>query len=136
MGITSFWIKNYQSVIDNGRTDAVLMDLPPGKNGDDYGATALEFAVMALTGCVTTIFMVVAKAMHIEDKIESLKAVVDYQHPDGAPTITVANIKVTVKSPLDEKKLSKCLDKTLDICPVGKLFEQAGVKMDHVLIKG
>ncbi len=132
---TSTWIKNFQSVVDNGRMDAVVMDLPPAKNGEDSGATALEFSVMALAGCVTTIFMVVAKAMRIDKEIQSLKAEVDYNKPDDAPTVTTADILVTIGSELSEEKLTKCLNRTLDLCPVGKLFEQAGVKMDHKLVK-
>ncbi len=131
---TSIWIKNFQSVVDNGRTDAVVMDLPPAKNGEDSGATALEFSVMALAGCITTIFMVVAKAMHINDAIKVLKAEIIYDKPEDAPTITKADILVTIKSELNEERLSKCLERTFDMCPVGKLFEQAGVKMEHKLI--
>jgi uncharacterized OsmC-like protein len=134
MSITSTWIKNYQSVVDNGREDAVVMDLPAVKNGQNSGATALEVSVMALAGCLTTIFMVVATSMRINTKIESLRAIVDYHHPQDAPTITEVEIDLHVKSSLDEKTIQKCLTRTLDVCPVGKLFEQAKINMTHKLI--
>jgi putative redox protein len=132
MKVTSEWVKNYQSVVDNGRTDSVVMDLPLTKEGDDTGATALEFSVMALAGCITTIFAVVAKAMRLD--YERLKAVIDANKPDEAPTVTNANIILTIKTNVSKDKVEKCFKRTLDMCPVGKLFEQAGVDLTHEII--
>lgn len=40
----------YQSVVDNDRHHGVVLDLPGAKGGDDLDPTALELAVMALSG--------------------------------------------------------------------------------------
>jgi len=128
MLVTSKWVKNHQSVVDNGRTDAVVMDLPPDKGGEDYAATALEFAVMALAGCITTIFSLVAKNSKV--KLEYLEAIVETEKPDEAITITEANINLNVKSDAPEDKINKILRITLKQCPVESLFRQAKVKME------
>jgi len=61
MKITSRHVAGcYQSVVDNGRNHGVVMDLPEKKSGDNVGATALEMAGMALAGCISTIWAVVA----------------------------------------------------------------------------
>jgi uncharacterized OsmC-like protein len=132
MQITSQWIKNHQSIVDNGRKDAVIMDLPTEKGGDDFAATAMEFAVMGLVGCITIIFSVVAKNSKV--KLERLTAVVDAEKPNDAPMITEANITLTVKADVPEKKIRKVHEITLKQCPVEALFRQANVKMDIKLI--
>jgi uncharacterized OsmC-like protein len=128
MLVTSKWIKNHQSAVNNGRSDAVIMDLPPEKGGDDYAATALEYAVMALAGCITTIFSVVAKNSHVE--IADLEAIVDAKKPDGASTITEAKITINVNANAPEEKLKRILRITLKQCPVETLYRQANIKMD------
>ncbi len=128
MLVTSKWIKNHQSAVNNGRSDAVIMDLPPEKGDDDYAATALEYAVMALAGCITTIFSVVAKNSHVE--IADLEAIVDAKKPDGASTITEVKININVHANVPEDKLKRILRITLKQCPVETLYRQANIKMD------
>ncbi len=128
MLVTSKWIKNHQSAVNNGRSDAVIMDLPPEKGGDDFAATALEYAVMALAGCITTIFSVVAKNSHVE--ISDLEAIVEAKKPDEALTITEVKMNINVKSNAPEDKIKRILGITLKQCPVETLFRQANVRMD------
>ena len=128
MLVASKWIKNHQSVVNNGRSDAVIMDLPPEKGGDDYAATALEYAVMALAGCITTIFSVVARNSKVD--ISDLEAIVEAEKPDNALTITEVRMNIKVKSDAPEDKIKKILRITLKQCPVETLFRQANVKME------
>jgi len=129
MKSTSQWIQGVQSVVDNDRGHEVTIDLPPGQGGGDTGATALELAVMGLSGCVGTIFASVAKNSSFS--FEAMRVVVTADK--GERTIETAGIKVYIKTD-DEKKAARLLDKTMAICPVGILFEQGGVKMDLELI--
>ncbi|MFW5807999.1 MAG: OsmC family protein [Spirochaetota bacterium] len=132
MKSTARWVQNYQSVVDNGRNHAVVTDLPKGKNGEDMGATALELAVMGLSGCISTIFVLVAGKMHLE--LSGLVVELEAEQPDGASTITTVNAVVRVRSDADRNKLEKCLEKTLKTCPVGVLYEQAGITIEHTLV--
>lgn len=115
-----------QSVVDNGRHHGIVLDLPEAKSGDDLGPTALELAGMALSGCVSTIWAVVAKNSGVSYR----KVVVelDLEKGDKDPTFTGGSGIVRVDSDEDDAKLQKVLDKTLAACPVGRLFEQAGIE--------
>jgi putative redox protein len=122
------WTKNFTAVVDNGRNHAMVMDLPPDKEGDDLGPTALEVCVMSLSGCIGTIYALIAKKMRltVEDIVVELEA---DKGPDD-PTITAVRAEVKVKSPEKEEKLQKCLETTLNSCPVGVLFTEAGIELD------
>ena len=129
MKSTSKWIQGMQSVVDNGRGHEVTIDLPPSQGGEDTGATALELAVMGLSGCVGTIYALVAKNSGFS--FEALRVEVDADK--GDKTIEKAEVKVYVKTD-DPKKAERVLVKTLSLCPVGVLFEQAEVRMKSELI--
>ena len=123
----------YQSIVDNGRHHGVVLDLPEAKSGDDLGPTALELAAMALAGCVSTIWAVVAN----NSKCTYRKIVVelDIDKPDSAPTFTAGTAHVMVDSDEDQTKLERILEKTMNACPVGKLFEAAKVEIATKLEK-
>jgi putative redox protein len=129
MKSVSTWIEGYQSKVTNERGHEVILDLPVEQGGKDVGATALELAVMGLSGCVSTIFAMVAKNSGLE--FDSLS--VDVTATKAADTIDSADIAVSVKTD-DADKASIVLDKTLKACPVGVLYEKAGVKITHKLV--
>ncbi|MGA2479482.1 MAG: OsmC family protein [Spirochaetia bacterium] len=123
--------KCYQSIVDNDRHHGVVLDLPGAKGGDDLGATALELAVMALSGCISTIWAVVATNSKVS--YDRLLVVVDADKPDDQPTITAVRCVVTVDSREPRERLQRTLDKTMNTCPVGKLYEKAGIPMQVTL---
>lgn len=134
MKITSRHVTGcFQSVVDNGRHHGIVLDLPQAKAGDDLGPTALELAAMALAGCVSTIWAVVAKNSNVPYR--KMIVEMDIDKPDSAPTFTGGSITVTVDSDESEDRLKRILDKTLQACPVGKLFEQAGIETPATLLK-
>ena len=125
----------YQSIVDNGRHHGVILDLPGAKGGDDLGPTALELAVMALSGCVSTIWAVVATNSKVT--YDRMLVEVEADKPDDQPTITAVRCVVTVESKEPREKLQRTLDKTMSTCPVGKLYEKAGIPMQVTLeVKG
>jgi len=123
----------FQSIVDNGRHHGVVLDLPGAKGGDDLGATALELAVMALSGCVTTIWAVVAKNSNV--KYHKIVVEIDAEKPDDALTITAVSGTVRIESDEPQDKLERTLDKVLRTCPVGQLYEKAGIKVALTLTK-
>lgn len=123
----SKWIGNFQSVLDNGRKHCIVVDLPENLGGTDLGPTALELAVMALAGCVTTIFSIVAKKMRLE--IESLEAVVEAEK--GEVTIEKCTVTLRVSTKMPKETIKRAWELTWKNCPVGALFEKAGVKIEH-----
>lgn len=124
------WIKGFRSSVHNGRHHSVVVDLPQNLGGEDLGPTALELAVMALAGCINTIMMLVAKKMKVE--ITSLRTEVEAEK--GEQTIESCKVKVYAKSPAGKEAVEKVLKRTMEACPVGILFKNAGVKIDIELI--
>jgi putative redox protein len=61
----SLWTQQFQSVVDNGRNHSLVIDLPESKGGINSGPTALEICLMSFSGCVGTIFAMVAEKMRL-----------------------------------------------------------------------
>ena len=123
----------YQSVVDNDRHHGLVVDLPEAKSGDDLGPTALELAVMGLSGCISTIWAVVAGKSRVS--YHKVRVELEADKPDDAATITAARAKVYVNSEESREKLEKTLDKVMRTCPVGQLYEKAGIEIETELIK-
>ena len=125
----------FQSIVDNGRHHGLVLDLPGAKGGNDLGPTALELAAMALSGCISTIWAVVAKNSGVS--YQRLTVELEADKPDDEPTITATRAVVTVESSEPRERLQRILDKTLDACPVGKLYEKAGIPLrSELVVKG
>lgn len=132
MKSTVKWSKNLQSVIDNGRGHQVVIDMPEAKNGDNQGATAVELTAMSLAGCIVTIFAIMAEKMRI--KFTQLEIELDSAKTENDATITKNDyvLKIKTDEPID--KIEKCLKHTIDTCPVGVLFEKAGIPINGKII--
>mgnify|MGYP001227079247 FL=1 len=133
MKSNSLWTKQFQSVVDNGRNHSTVVDLPEVKGGSNNGPTALELCVMSLSGCVGTIFAMVAQKMRIQ--FEKLDVEVNAIQADGAPTITDVHIVLKIQSKEEILKIEKCYETTEKTCPVGVLYTQAGVNITHEIIE-
>jgi putative redox protein len=125
----SLWTKQFQSVVDNGRNHSTVVDLPEAKGGANSGPTALELCVMSLSGCIGTIFTMVAQKMRFT--FEKMEVEVNAEQKDNAPTITDVQIILKIHTNEELSKIEKCLETTEKTCPVGVLFAQAGVKITH-----
>jgi len=123
-------IEDFRIVVDNGRAHSVCLDLPP-ELGRDTGPTALELTVMGFSGCAATIFNLMAKKMRVP--ISDLEVRVKAEKPEGAHTVTKAYGEIVVKTSESEEKVDRVWKKTRENCPVGILFEQAGVQVDYKL---
>ena len=122
---------DFQSVVDNGRQHGLVLDLPASQDGDDLGPTALELTGMSLAGCISTIWAKVAANSGVSYR--KIEVEMDLEKEKG--TIGASDVVVRVDSDEDAGKLERVLDKTMRTCPVGRLFEQAGVDIDTSLVK-
>ena len=123
-------VEEFRITVDDGRAHSVCLDLPP-EIGADMGPTALELGVMSFSGCVATIFTLMAKKMRVS--ISDLNVEVRAEKPEGARTVTKADFEIIVKTGETEEKINRVWKKTRENCPVGILFEQAGVQVDYKL---
>ena len=129
MKSASLWTRQFQSVVDNGRNHSMVIDLPEAKGGINSGPTALEMCVMSFSGCVGTIFAMVAQKMRLT--FEHLEVEVNAEQKNEAPTITDIHFIMNIKTIETKDKIEKCLEHTMNTCPVGVLFKQAGVKITN-----
>jgi putative redox protein len=128
---TCVWKENFKADIDNQRGHTVAIDLPEDKGGNNSAAMALELTVMSLAGCIVTIFTLLAKKMKID--FSALSCDIDAEKPEGTPSIAQCNAKVKIKSASEPEKIKLCLEKAVKICPVGVIFEKAGIKVTYTL---
>jgi len=127
---TAKLVKGYRIDVDNGRSHAICLD-QPRDSGTDMGPSALELCVMSYAGCYATIFAMNANKMRfplkdIEVKVEAVKS-------EEVGTITEANVDITVKMDAPKDRIQRIHELTLKGCPVGVLFDKAGVKMSYNL---
>ncbi len=123
-------IRDLRVAVDNGRAHSVCLDLPP-ELGTDMGPTALELGVMSFAGCFATIFSLTAKKMRIQ--LKDLEVELHAQKSEETGTVASAKFNITVKSDARKDRIQRIFKLTRENCPVGKLFEQAGVKISYNL---
>ena len=124
-------VKNYRIDVDDGRTHAICLDLEEDSDGTNLGPSALELALMSFAGCYATIFMLTANKMRatikdLEIKVEAVKS-------EQAGTITETKFDITTRTDLAEDRVRRLHELTVKGCPVGKIFEKAGVKTTYTV---
>ncbi len=133
MKATTTWTHGTSSIITDNRGHETIIDLPEAKGGQDLGPTAFELCLMSYSGCVNTIFNIVAKKMRFE--FTALEVDTTGFQKDGAPTFTDVEVELRVESDASDEKIESCLQKTLKMCPVGVLFHQAGVNTTYKIMR-
>jgi uncharacterized OsmC-like protein len=86
---------------------------------------------MSFVGCYVTIFTLVAKKMRFS--VRNLEVSVEGVKSEAVGTISEANVDVFVEADMPKDRLERAHELTVQGCPVGKLFEKAGVKMKYNL---
>jgi uncharacterized OsmC-like protein len=109
------------------------LDLPLDE-GTDLGPSALELALMSLAGCYATIFVLTANKMRIT--LKDLEVEVEAVKSEEAGTITEAKLEIKVAADAPEHRIRRIHELTLKGCPVGKIFDKAGVKTTYNLTTG
>lgn len=119
------WKGGYASELSDTRGHAVTVDLDPTEGGLDRGTSALELCVLALAGCITTIFTLVAERRRLT--FGTMRVELEARRARGARTITSVEgtFRISTSAPPDD--VGTALRITLGTCPVGVLFEQAHV---------
>jgi putative redox protein len=123
-------IQNFEIALDNGRSHSLIVDQPT-ETSPGLGPTPLELCLMSHIGCYATICALTAQKMRLNLKgcvvaIEALKS---------QETGTIAEEKVDIVFEVDapEDRIQRLHELTLKNCPVGILFEKAGVKINYSL---
>jgi uncharacterized OsmC-like protein len=122
---TALLIRDFRIALDDGRSHSVCVDLQIDE-GSDMGPTPLELCVMSFAGCYAIIFALTAKKMRIQ--LKKLNVRLEAVETEEAGTITEASLDIKVKADASQDRIDRLHKLTVKNCPVGKLFEKAGVK--------
>ena len=123
-------IQNFEIALDNGRSHSLIVDQPT-ETSPGLGPTPLELCVMSHIGCYATICALTAKKMRVplkgcDVKVEAMKS-------EETDTIAEENFDIVFKVDAPEDRIQRLHELTLKNCPVGILFEKAGVKINYSL---
>lgn len=121
-------VENYRIDVDDQRTHSICLDLSP-PDGTDMGPSALEMCLMSYAGCYATIFVLTAKKMRF--KLKHLEVRTDAVKSEEEGTITEAIVDILVGSDMPRDRIERAHKLTVESCPVGILFEKAGVKIKY-----
>ena len=126
------WIEGIKFKVSDGRGHEIISDVPEKYKGTDQGPTGLELSVMGLTACISAVFTIIANNSGIQFSI--LSAETEADKPKGAKIITQTKTIIKIKSDAPKENLERILKKAEKICPVGLIFEKAGIKVETELI--
>jgi len=123
-------IQNFEIILDNGRPHSTIVDQPT-ETSPGIGPTPLELCIMSHAGCYATICALTAQKMRLplkgcDVKVEAVKS-------QETGTIAEESFDIVLKVDAPEDRVQRLHDLTLKNCPVGILFEKAGVKITYNL---
>jgi len=121
-------IEGFQIALDDNEAHGYIVDLAPGL-GTGLGASSLELCVMSHAGCYATICVLTAKKMRLA--VQGLKVKVEAVKSDETGTISEESFDIQIKTDAVQDKIDRLHKLTLENCPVGILFEKAGVKINY-----
>ena len=122
------FVSGFRIDVDDGRTHTISLDLSP-PSGNDMGPSALELAVMSFAGCYATIFALTASKMR--HPIRDMKVKAQAVKSKEIGTISEATLDILVKIDAPKDRVDRLHELTVKDCPVGLLFEKAGVKIKY-----
>jgi uncharacterized OsmC-like protein len=123
-------IEGFQILLDDNEAHSYVVDLAPDL-GTGLGASSLELCVMSHAGCYVAILALVAKKMHLVLKGARVK--VEAVKSDETGTVSEETFDVSIKTGAPQDRVERLHKLTLETCPVGILFEKAGVKISYKL---
>ena len=121
-------IEGFQIMLDDNEAHSYIVDLAPDL-GTGLGASSLELCVMTHAGCYVTIFALTAKKMRLA--LKGLKVKVEAIKSDETGTISEETFDIQIKMDAPQDRIDRLHKLTLETCPVGILFERAGVKVNY-----
>jgi putative redox protein len=123
-------IEGYEIALDNGRSHCTIADQPtPTSPG--LGPTPLELCIMSHAGCYATIAALTAEKMRL--KLRGCDVTVEASKSQETGTISEETFDVVFELDAPEDRVQRLHELTLKNCPVGILFEKAGVEIKYNL---
>lgn len=122
------WHGGFETELDDERGHTVTIDQPTEAGGSDHGTSAHELLLLSLTGCITTIFHIIADKRKLSFGGFTVKLTAE--RSPGAATIRRVRGTVEVRTTAPREEVDTILRLTVKTCPVGSLFEHAHVPIE------
>ena len=123
-------IEGFQILLDDNETHSYVVDVEPDL-GTGLGPSSLELCVMSHAGCYVTICVLTAKKMRLA--LKGVRVEVEAVKSDETGTISEETFDINIKTDIPQDRVERLHKLTLENCPVGILFEKAGVKINYKL---
>ena len=121
-------IQGYELILDDGKSHCTVADQPT-ETSPGLGPTPFELCLMSHAGCYVTICVLTAEKMRLPLKGCDVK--IDAVKSPEIGTVSEETFDVTLKLAASEDRVQRLHEVTLKNCPVGILFEKAGVKITY-----
>lgn len=108
----------------------MTIDQPVEDGGANRGTSAHELLLLSLTGCIATIFHVIANKRKLS--FDGFTVKLTAERARGVPTIQRVHGTVEVRTNASPEEVDTILRLTVKTCPVGSLFERAQVPVEVV----
>jgi len=128
MEARSVWKGGFEAQLEDGRGHTVTIDEPIEDGGTNKGTSAHELLLLSLTGCITTIFHIIANKRKLE--FEGFNVALKAERARGVSTIQRVHGIVEVRTRAPPEEVETILRLTVKTCPVGSLFERAHVPVE------
>jgi len=122
------WRHGFETQLDDGRGHTVTIDEPIEDGGTNLGTSAHELLLLSLTGCITTIFHIIAEKRRLA--FEGFSVQLKADRARGSPAIRRVHGTVEVRTSAPAEEVETILRLTIKTCPVGSLFERAHVPVE------
>ena len=125
------FVKDLQLIVSNNRESAIVVDQKVQSGGLNQGPTPFELLGMALSGCIGVTYIAIARNSKVE--ISDLEVTIETFSREGEKIFSSIKAIVSVQGNAPIARLQRILEKTMEVCPVGAVYEKAGVEITATL---
>ena len=122
-------IEGFQLMLDDGEAHSYIADLASESSGTWLGASPLELCIMSHAGCYAIICIGAAKKMRLN--LKGIKVHIEALKSEQTGTISEEAFEIQLQTDAPQDRIDRLHELTLKNCPVGILFEKAGVKITY-----
>jgi len=128
MHARAVWKGGYETELRDERGHTVTIDEPVEDGGTNKGTSAHELLLLSLTGCITTIFHIIAEKRKLSFDGFAVSLTAERGRGTSAIQRVHGTVEVRTTAPLEE--VETILRLTVKTCPVGSLFDRARVPVE------
>ena len=132
MQAVATWRKGHEILLEDGRAHTVVVDLPPEGGGTSAGTSPLELSVLSLAGSLASTFVALARKRRLDFSGVTLVLEGDMSPPESG--LRGIHGTLRVRSRADRSEVDALLRSALEMCPVGRIFQDARIPMNVVVV--